>query len=91
MGIRLYMFLQFFFLLVALPANSRMVRIPFDKPNIQGGIDIAEPGDTVLVAPGTYSGYGNTYITFHGKGSRPPPSGVHASNSMNSLYARRIV
>lgn len=67
MGIRLYMVSQFFFLLVALPADSRIVHIPLDKPYIQGGIDIAEPGDTVLVAPGTYFGYGNTYITFHGK------------------------
>lgn len=31
-----------------------IVRVPNDQPTIQGGIDAALPGCTILVSPGTY-------------------------------------
>ena len=37
-----------------LPANPRTWLVPGDAATIQGGIDLARPGDTVLVGPGTY-------------------------------------
>jgi len=36
------------------PANASLIRVPQDFPTIQAGLDVATPGDTVLVAPGVY-------------------------------------
>ena len=36
------------------PTSPRTLHVPGDAATIQGAIDAAQPGDTVLVAPGTY-------------------------------------
>ncbi|HEU4785665.1 MAG TPA: right-handed parallel beta-helix repeat-containing protein [Ktedonobacterales bacterium] len=33
---------------------SHIIHVPADKPTIQGAVDAAQPGDLILVAPGTY-------------------------------------
>ncbi len=48
-------------------AQARMIHVPADSSTIQGGINGATNGDTVLVANGTYTGDGNGDIDFGGK------------------------
>lgn len=50
---------------------GNIIHVPADQPNIQAGINAAQNGDTVLVAPGTY--YEN--INFSGKGILVTSSG----------------
>lgn len=40
-------------------AEATTIHVPLDEPTIQAGVNAAEEGDTVLVAPGVYSGAGN--------------------------------
>ncbi len=47
--------------------SPRALRVPSEYPTIQEGINAAGYGDTVLVADGTYTDYGNTNIDFKGK------------------------
>jgi predicted outer membrane repeat protein len=56
-------------LLILIPtlAYGTTLHVPSEYPTIQAGVDAAEPGDTVLVAAGNYSGPGNRYIEFFGK------------------------
>jgi parallel beta-helix repeat protein len=51
------------FLFSAAALSQSTIHVPADQPTIQGGINAAKAGDTVLIAPGTY--YEN--IDFMGK------------------------
>ena len=61
---------RFLYLLPALlfvaPADATTRLVPSQFPTIQAGIDASTVGDTVLVAPGTFTGTGNRDILFRG-------------------------
>lgn len=43
-------------LLVPLGICGREIRVPADAPTIQAALDMAQPGDVILIAPGVYEG-----------------------------------
>ncbi len=53
------------------PASARIWNISpdgsGDAPTIKAGVDLAAPGDIVLLADGVYTGSGNTDISYNGK------------------------
>ena len=54
-------------LLTAGIAAAAVIHVPADYPTIGAGIAASSETDTVLVAPGTYSGAGNCNITIQGR------------------------
>jgi hypothetical protein len=63
-----------FFLIVVLPCRARTIIIGDDENDdfdtIQAAVDVANPGDTVVLRPGIYTGMGNRDVDFHGKAIR---------------------
>ena len=52
---------------LSFPSFAAVINVSPQKLTIQEGIDLAETGDTVLVADGIYRGAGNVNIDFKGK------------------------
>ncbi len=55
------------FLFVSSSAVGVTHHVPAEFVTIQAALSAASPGDTILVAPGAYSGPGNTSLNFLGK------------------------
>lgn len=53
-------------MVVGSPVEACTIRVPADQPTIQQALDAAAEGDTVLVAPGTYTGELNRRLDFGG-------------------------
>ncbi len=69
-GVEMKKAAYFFWVLVSVVGASihpTTINVPSDEATIQEALDTAENGDTVLVAPGIYTGDGNRDIDFGGK------------------------
>ncbi|GEM_PF-3644201 len=47
--------------------NTAVIHVPGEVPDIQAAVDLAQNGDTVIIAPGVYSGSGNVNIQIRSK------------------------
>ncbi|MCJ7459882.1 MAG: hypothetical protein MUP17_12980 [candidate division Zixibacteria bacterium] len=71
------------FILVSFPAQAKIIHVPSDLSTIQGGINGAVNGDTVLVAPGTYY----EHINFYGKAILVKSEAGAESTIINKAYS----
>lgn len=56
-------------------SSAEVIHVPADFPNIQAAINSSSDGDTVMVAPGNYSGGGNQNISTGGRAITVTTSG----------------
>jgi len=77
-----------FFLLISTAAIAQnTINVPADQPTIQAAINAAQNGDTVLVAPGTYS----ENINFVGKAVTVTSSGGRTVTTIDGHQAGTVV
>ena len=68
-------------------AAQKTIHVPADVPTVQGGINAASTGDTVLIAPGTY----HENLDFLGKAITVTSSGGPATTIINGSFKAPVV
>jgi len=76
---------HYFILSMPTPQPPQTIHVPQDFSTLQEGIDAALEGDTVLVASGFYSGFGNRNINFSGKAISVVSESGPASTTMDGM------
>src|SRR5215831_18962667 len=74
-------------LMIPVSLRASIIDVPGIQPNIQAGVDAALSGDTVRVAPGSYTGAGNFNIDTGGKNITIQSSGGAASTVIDMTGA----
>lgn len=83
--------------LLTLPFSlyAREIRVPKDSATIQAAVDLAQPGDVILIAPGVYEGdvriEGRRDLTIRGDFVFTPPSGEPCCGSLISGKVASVV
>lgn len=67
------------------------INVPFDYPTIQQAVDAAGEGDTVVIAPGRYTGWGNFGVDLYDKritvrGAEPSDPAIVAATVVDCDY-----
>lgn len=74
------------------PVGATLITVPGDQPTIQAGINAAVVGDTVLLAPGVFTGAGNFDLAFGGKdivlrgAAAPDSSAIDCAGENSAFY-----
>ncbi len=80
------------YVLTASHASATVVEVPgVGASTIQQGLDVASAGDSVVVAPGVYTGFGNRDLDFNGKAITLMADGPAASVTIDCEYAGSAV
>jgi len=66
------------------------IHVPADQPTIQAGLDAASAGDSIIVAPGIFTGPDNTTLNFLGKdvvlkGAGPDSTIIDCQNNVSRV------
>jgi parallel beta-helix repeat protein len=85
--------LLFLFLLAAtvLPTFAAIINVPADYPLIQSAVYLSNPGDTIIVAPGTYAPFDFDGKTVTVESSNPTSPSVVASTVINGSAGANCV
>ena len=76
--------------------SNTIIEVPAGSPNIQDAINVALPGATIVLSPGTYSGPGNVMLNFDGKGltlrsTDPCDPSIVASTIIDCMNSSRAI
>ncbi len=72
------------------PAAANITRVPSESPTIAHAISVSDWGDTVYVAPGTYSGSGSYELSFGGKDIQLLSEGGPEVTILDGGHAHRV-
>ncbi len=84
---RALLLFAFFAAVLPFPTAAKTINVPASQPTIQDAINVANPGDVVLVAPGTYT----ENINFEGKAITVMSSAGAATTIINGGNVGSVV
>lgn len=76
---------------LACTADAATIHVPADFADIQSAVDAAADGDVILVAPGTWTGTGQSAVDIFGKSITLRATGSAAETILDGEGTRRVI